>query len=150
MFSGVSLYLDEPGTANRLESLGQPGQIWLTSTDLFPFASSKIRIGIASIQGMQPQSGATAAGTLITNIFTTELGRRAGMDYRLRSPQHLTKPLNTNAFCFFTAIEGRYFNMSDSARVDVSDGQTTLRVTTPLTKDRNPGATAQCAQFDQH
>lgn len=80
----------------------------------------------------------------------TVFGKRAFMNYTTRSTQHLASALDANSFCFFTGLEGRYFNTSDSAHIDVHDGLTTLRIMTPLKKDRNPGATVQCVQFDQH
>jgi hypothetical protein len=62
----------------------------------------------------------------------------------------MSASLMPNAFCYLTGLSGRYFNTSDAVRISTSEGFSTLIVSTPLAKDRNPGAVVQCAQFDQY
>ncbi|MGV3625149.1 MAG: hypothetical protein ACO1OB_30295 [Archangium sp.] len=147
--SGMELYLSEPQTTNVLEDFSG-GSFFLWTDDAFPFASSVVTVGHALIEGGRTASGAPPAGTVtIPTINSTAYGVSAQIDYVTRDAVNMAADLSsTNAFCFFTGVSGHFYNRTDRAWVDRSDGRRTLRTATPLIKDRNPGAQAQCVLFD--
>ena len=141
-------YLSEPQSAIRMTSRGTFTQF--DTYDVFPLAAMSAWALLTTIDANAPASGAPRAGTPTIPVVVGEsYGRKAGIDYATRRTDTMSQPLaEGEAFCFFTGISGHYFNDSDSARVDRSDGRITLVTTTPVRKDRNPGATAQCVRFD--
>jgi len=150
VFGGWLSYLDEPATTLFVTNPDSSGFGKLFSTDLFPFASSTVYPFTYTLQTNQPRSGRSAGGSLMDPTTGKLSNLSASIELTNRSPANMSRALSNDAFCYLTGISGRFFNSSDSVRISTSNGFTTLTVTTPLTKDRNPGAIAQCALFDQY
>ncbi len=148
MLLGWLGYLDEPASTMQVTNPDSTGFGKYVSRDLFPFSSTEPILAAYSIQSNRPQSGLAPGGTLMDP--TQGSGRRAFIELSNRSAADMSQPLIDNAFCYLVGFSGRYFNTNDSVRISTSDGFTTLTVSTPLAKDRNPGAIAQCAIFDQY
>jgi hypothetical protein len=142
-------YIDHSLTDIQVTNPDATGFGLYNGTDSFPFASTNPLVVAYSIQANPPRSGADPGGTLMNPTPGQASGKRAFLGMS-RSPDTMSVPLLSNAFCYLTGLSGRYFNTSDSVRISTSDGFSTLSVSSPLTKDRNPGAIAQCAQFDQY
>ena len=150
ILGGWYFYLDEPSSTMQVTNPDWTGFGKYVSRDLFPLISTHPILMAYSIKGNPPLSGLAPGGTLMD---TTPEGFRQNGPCPV-SPalvcEHWRRSLQRNSFCYLTGVSGRYFNTSDSARISISDGLTTLIVSTPLLKDRNPGAIAQCVSFDQY
>lgn len=146
----IDNYLSEWRTENWIENFGTPSRptflFW--ANDSFPFAHSELVVGHAFIRGNPPASGASEGGRALLAPSQQEYGVSAQIDQMTRDTSATSAQLVGDAFCFFTGFAGQYYNSNDSARISRSDGQVTLVTNTPVRKDRNPGATAQCLQFD--
>jgi hypothetical protein len=150
MLGGWINYLDEPATTLYVTNPDSTGFGQFFGKDLFPFVSTEPILLAYTIQANAPRSGAQPGGSLMDPALGQPSNTSAYIELTNRSPSRMSVPLRPNSFCYLTGLSGRYFNSSDSARINTSDGFTTLAVTTPLTKDRNPGAIAQCVLFDQY
>ncbi|MDP1830249.1 MAG: hypothetical protein Q8L48_43695 [Archangium sp.] len=148
MLGGFWGYLDEPSTAMQVTNPDWTGFGKYVARDLFPFASTRPVLMAYSITANPPQSGQDPGGTLMDPNRSS--GKAAFIELSNRLANNMSAPLKSNAFCYLVGVSGRYFNTSDSVRISTSDGFTTLSVSTPLFRDRNPGAIAQCALFDQY
>lgn len=142
-------YLSEPQTSYWLEELRRDS-ISFFADEAFPFAASGATVGVAMIEGGTPSSGAAPAGTIaVPSNRLRFYGAFAQIDYATRDTTTSAVALSdSDVFCFVTGVSGHFYSASDSIHVDRSDGRITLVSTTPINKDRNPGAQVQCVRFD--
>lgn len=144
MLSGWNDYLDEPTTSIYLNNPDSTGLGRYFGRDLFPLVSTWPSVTSFSINANAPRSGLEAGGSLV------DVSQTSGYWAYGNSSSGTSIGLRLDAFCYFVGLSGRYFNVSDSARITTSDGFKQLSVSTPLNKDRNPGAKVQCAYFDRY
>ncbi|MDP3155623.1 MAG: hypothetical protein Q8N23_23325 [Archangium sp.] len=147
---GWSGYLSEPQTLLQAKGPSPTGFGTFESRDVFPFASATAHVGVVTVLANAAGSGETG-GTPIFPYQDEIPMMTAGTVYTDRSTARVSFPLLSldQGFCYLTSISGKFYNVSDSVWIDNSDGFGTLRTVTPLQRDRNPGAQAQCLTYDQ-
>ncbi len=137
-------YLSEPQTSLSVTNPQATGYGLYFGFDLFPFTSTNVRVGTSDIQA-NPSSSGIAGGQV---VFPSGMPT-VGLLHNNRSTALNAFPLVNDAFCYLTGLKGMFYNANDGVRISKSNGMTTLLATTPLSRDRNPGASAQCMLFDR-
>lgn len=145
---GWKKYLSEPQTDIAVTNPQATGFGDYIGFDAFPLETTIPFVGTWSVTGGSPSSSGTVAGELLDTTRGAPTAQ-AAISFPTRNTSLMSRPLAQNAFCYLTGISGAFYNTNDSVRIDASSGMTTLITSTPLEKDRNPGARAQCIFFDQ-